>query len=461
MASLGERWNNFWFKPVPPDNLALCRIILFGTMFLFYVLTPHLFPTWGWHQEFSAWGEVSDVFWSPIWLFERLHIPRFSTEVLAVLQAIWRLALAFSCIGFFTRCSTATSFILGLYLFGLPNNFGRTHHLDTILVFAFLIMAVSRCGDSWSVDHLIRTARYGSDSSGDRPILSGEYTWPVRTIWLVMSLVLFAAGVSKIRHSGLGWITSDSMGIFLTQSNYHDTDAEPLTSWGLNLAQFPWAPHLLAAAAVMLELGFPIALFSRRARWFIVPSGALMQFGIAILMGPNFYQSMICSLLWVPWNRVACQLTARRNKRAKYALVFDGSCGLCQRTVAVVRSLDLMGRVDLLDAVKQWPEITERFPHLDQQQCLTEMHVITSRGRVSTGFEAYRALARALPLGWLVLPALYLPGVGTVGSRVYSSIASRRHRGTCPLPASSLLKTCATGKVGAVDTGENNQLPKI
>jgi len=408
-------------------------------MFLFYVLTPHLFPTWGWHQDFSAWGDVSNVFWNPIWFFARFHIPCFSAAVLAVLQVIWRLALALSCIGLFTRFSTTISFILGLYFFGLPNNFGKTHHLDTILVFAFVVMAVSRCGDSWSVDRLIRTARQGANSSAERPTLSGEYTWPIQTICLVFSLVLFEAGFSKLRHSGLAWITSDTMAIFLLQSNYHITDAEPLTSWGLYFARFPWLSHLLAATSIMLEVGYPLALFSRRARWFIVPSGILMQAGIAVLMGPNFYQQIICNLFWVPWDRVATRLTAQRSNSKRYALIFDGVCGLCQRTVAVARSLDLMGRVDFLDAVKQWTEIEKRCPHLNQEQCLAEMHVITSRGQVRTGFDAYRALAWVLPLGWLVLPALYIPGARALGSRIYRATASPRHRAACPLPSSALL----------------------
>lgn len=438
MTTLAERWNNFWFKPASPDNLGLCRVILFGAMFFFYLLTPLLFPAWGWHGEFSAWGKVSSIFWSPIWLFAHLHLPPLSAEALAVVQLIWRLALGLSCIGLFTRWSTAISFILGLYLLGLPNNFGRTHHLDTILVFAFLVMAFSRCGDAWSVDVLIRTARHGTDSLAQRRILSGEYTWPVRAIWLVIALVYFAAGFAKIRHSGLQWITSDTMAIFLMQNQYHKTDAEPWTSWGLLLAQSTWLSHLLAAAGVLLEVSYPIALFSRRARLLIVPGGVLMQSGTAILLGPNFYQLIICQLLWVPWDWVAGQLRKQRSNKGKYVLLFDGACGLCQRTVALAKSLDLMGRVDFRDVTTEWIEIERRFPNLRQEQCLTQMYVITSGGQAWVGFDAYRGLAKVLPLGWLVLPILYLPGMPAVASWMYRKVASCRHRGACPLSGSLL-----------------------
>ena len=70
--------------------------------------------------------------------------------------------------GIATRASTAVSFVFGIYLMGLPNSFGRTHHLDQLLIWAFLVMAFSRCGDAWSVDALIRKARAQSDASAAR-----------------------------------------------------------------------------------------------------------------------------------------------------------------------------------------------------------------------------------------------------------------------------------------------------
>ena len=55
MTSLRKHWNRFWFEAASPDNLGLCRIILFGTMFLYYVLTPRLFPSWGYREDFAPW----------------------------------------------------------------------------------------------------------------------------------------------------------------------------------------------------------------------------------------------------------------------------------------------------------------------------------------------------------------------------------------------------------------------
>ena len=321
MTWLRNRWNHFWFEAASPDNLGLCRIILYGVMFLFYVLTPRLFPSWGYLQDFAPWGSVSRVFWRPVWLFSLLHLPLVSTQALAVMQIVWRAALLLSCIGLFTRISTAISFALGLYLFGVPASFGKIHHMDHVLIFAFLIMAFSHCGDAWSIDALIRKARVGA--SREPSVTSGEYTWPVRMIWAVMAMIYFAAGVSKVRHSGFEWINSDNMSIFLISHAYHIANAEPLTSWGPVLARGVWIPRLMAASAMTLELTLPFALFSRPARRVLVPGVAAIQFGIALLMGPNFYQLILCQLLWVPWDRVVAWVTRPSEARRKNAMVHD------------------------------------------------------------------------------------------------------------------------------------------
>jgi hypothetical protein len=291
---------HFWFEPVEPLNLGLCRVLFFGAFLLFYLT-----------EDFSAWAEVSDSFWMPIAPFEILHLPVLSSALLNVLQITWKMSLALSCLGLFTRASTVSSFILGLYLLGLPHNFGKVHHFDGLVVIVLGIMALSRCGDACSIDQLIRKMWQGNNLSVQQPQLSGEYRWPVRAVWLMFALIFFAAGVAKLRNSGLVWIMSDNLKIMLIQHHYYRSDPyTPLVSWGLEIAQHNWLSRLLAAATVVLEVSYPLALFSSRARWVIVPSVFLMQAGIRILMGPPFTQFLICNLFWVPWDRISHRFTS-------------------------------------------------------------------------------------------------------------------------------------------------------
>ena len=299
MALLRTRLSKFWFEPVPPDNLGICRILFFGGVFFLYR-----------GYDFRAWNQVSKIFWEPLWFFVRFHIPLVSAEVMGVIQLMWKISLALSCVGLFTRASNIISFLWSPYLLGIPHSFGKTHHYDAILVFIFLVMALARCGDAWSIDNLIQTVGQRDQEFREHVIASGEYRWPIRMVWLLMSLVFFTAGVSKLRHSGIAWVTSETMAILLVQHQYHITDNDPLTKFGLYLTQPAFLPHLLAAMSLTLEVGYPLALFWRTARWYFVPATALMQIGIRVLLGPSFEQHLICNVFWVPWDRILARFKA-------------------------------------------------------------------------------------------------------------------------------------------------------
>jgi len=284
------RWNTFWFEPGPAMTLGICRMVFFGMLFLWQL--PH---------DFAPWGEYASVFWMPIWLFQTLHLPVFAPSTLVWVQAVWKMALLLSAIGLFTRSAMFVAFTLGIYLLGLPHNFGQTQHFDTLVVFASGALALSRAGDAFSCDALIAAVRRGPAST---PHDSDEYTWPIRFVWVAMALIFFAAGLSKWRHSGLAWIFSDSFALTLLRQQYHISDGDPLTSWGIVVAHHAWLAHTLAAAAIGIETLFPLTLFSRRARAVLVPCGLLFLIGIRLLMGPTFEQFMMCYVFWVPWARV-------------------------------------------------------------------------------------------------------------------------------------------------------------
>jgi predicted DCC family thiol-disulfide oxidoreductase YuxK len=415
---MAKHWARYFFEPTSAVNLGTCRILFYGGILAFYL-----------RQDFSAWADVSTIFWSPIWLFTRFHLPLLSKESLIVAQALWRTALALSCLGLLTRTSTFLSFVLGVYLLGLPNNFGAEYHHDTIVVISAGILALSRCGDSWSLDRLILIAR-GRRRMGDAPERSGEYRWPVRLIWVAMSLIFVAAGVAKLRHSGLQWVTPGNMSTMLVQHYYHIANADPITPLGLTIAGYAWLCSVLAAATMMIETAYPLALFSRRARALLVPSAFLMQLGIRMVMGPSFGQYLICNLFWIPWDRVGSRIREWIGSETRYVVAFDGSCGVCRRTVSVIEALDLLGRVKILDIFDDWSTIANRFPQADKQSCLETMHVFRIHGAPAVGFDGYRLLAGVLPLAWPILPLLFVPGVPQVGRRVYAVVAAKRAR-TC------------------------------
>ena len=282
-------WSRFWFKPSSPIDLGVSRVLFFAGVFAMYAA-----------EDFRLWGTVSDAFWLPLPLFTVLHLRVLSPDALGVLQVVWRVALVSSAVGLFTRTSMAIAAVLGTYLLGLPHNFGQTYHFDALLVIAFSVLACSRAGDACSID---------AWRSGRRqPQPSGEYTWPIRTVWVAMSLVFFAAGLAKLRYGGLAWITSGNMSILLTRALYHVSDADPLTRVGLWIAGHHWLASALAASAVITEVAFPAALVSRRARLILVPAAIAMLIAIRVMMGPTFGGFLVANVFWVPWQAIVTRV---------------------------------------------------------------------------------------------------------------------------------------------------------
>ncbi len=387
-------------------------------------------------MDYTAWARVSRVFWQPVSFFRTLGLGVLPPAGLAAASVIWKVLLLTSAAGFLTRFSTAGAFVLGTYLMGMTHSFGKIHHDNGVLVFAMGILALSRCGDGWSVDSLVRAARRPLAAP---PAPGGEYTWPIRMMWLVMSFVFFGAGVSKLRHSGLEWITDNTLQNILLRSNdpLAHPAAVPPTDWGLWLAGVPWLCMAVGAASLALELFFPLALFSRWARRIVVPGVFAVQIGISVIMGPDFLRFLVCYLFWVPWNRMGETINRAAARRPRHVLIYDGACGVCRRTVAVLRRLDVLGRVEFLDALSDWPRIQAANPSLSQEECLATMHVVTADGRIEKGYDAYRALSWSLPLLWPIAPLLYAPGVPVLGRRIYAAVSARRHRAGCPVPAGS------------------------
>jgi hypothetical protein len=297
-VSLATRWRDYWFGPAPPDTLAICRILFFGAIFALYL-----------RYDVRGVGELPAALWTPTWLFAALDLPLATAPVLRWLQDAWKIALLLSCVGLATRVSTVVSFVLGFYLLGLPHNFGKVNHDDAIIVLIFAVMALSRAGDAWSLDATI-ARRLGGRRPRPVPAPSGEYTWPLRCVWLALTLIYLAAGVGKLRSSGLAWIASDHLALLLLRSRY---EYQPLTDWGPWLARSAGLRHALAAATILIELSYPLALASRRARLLLVPSAAAMQIAIGLLIGPRFYALLVCNLFWVPWASVLAR--APRSQR--------------------------------------------------------------------------------------------------------------------------------------------------
>jgi predicted DCC family thiol-disulfide oxidoreductase YuxK len=107
--------------------------------------------------------------------------------------------------------------------------------------------------------------------------------------------------------------------------------------------------------------------------------------------------------------------------------IYDGYCVLCQQSKRIVGALDWLNRVEFLD-LHNWNEVEKRYPQLNFEQAMGQMHVVTDDGALIGGFEGVRRLLRDLPLGYPIWLMLHLPGMSWLGKRIYRFIAQNRYR---------------------------------
>ncbi len=107
--------------------------------------------------------------------------------------------------------------------------------------------------------------------------------------------------------------------------------------------------------------------------------------------------------------------------------IYDGYCVLCKQSKRVVTALDWFKRVEFLD-IHNWQTVNSRYPTLDYDAAMGQMHLVTPNGDLIGGFSAVRRMLKELPLGYPFWLLLHLPGMMRLGDKVYKLIARNRYR---------------------------------
>jgi hypothetical protein len=278
------------FSGASASELGIHRALFFALVLAYsFVVYP------------AAWAAVSQVFWRPTYLFSFFSAPVASEATLTALTWTWRAALLLGVLGLYTRLATVVAFALGAYLIGLPHNFGKVHHNDAVLVLLLAVFAFARSGDGFSLDARRRAAR--------EPF-GGEYSWPLHLCRILASLVVFAAGVAKMRNGGLAWIFSDNLYYTILR---HPYTHRPYTQIGLLFTAFPWMCNALAAFTIVVELSSPL-LVVLQGWWRLLLLSLVvgMFLGFGITLGVLFSHYVLTLLiLFLPWREIGTWLRAR------------------------------------------------------------------------------------------------------------------------------------------------------
>ena len=268
-------------------GLGVVRCIVHGTFLVSILFT-----------SFSALGTLPVTILRPTgamkllpWSFyDQLQTP----GAMVVFKCLLVLSLLLSTAGFLTVVSTKTSFLLVLFYQGLLRSFGHFNHDEMLAVYYLAVLAFTPCGDAFSVDSRLKK------TSRDRPAFA--YAYPVLLMQALMAWAYFSSALIKLRVAGLKYLSADNLpalAIFHSLDNLHDTSFK-LAFWLPQLKGYlPFAVGLV----LIWELLFPLAIFWRRLRWWILGFGVIFHLATLFLMNIFFPHQLAMYLIFIDWDR--------------------------------------------------------------------------------------------------------------------------------------------------------------
>jgi predicted DCC family thiol-disulfide oxidoreductase YuxK len=405
---------NFFRRAVgeaTPGALGAIRALVFGRL-LFMVLGEDLSTLATIPESLRRPMGVIEVFFAlPLGLD---HLVRSATA-LNVLQVTAAVLLFLATIGWKTRVTTPVGGLAAFLIAGLLRTYSFFWHQDLIALYVAGVLCLTPCGDGFSLDRLIAVAR-GRPWRDRSPVL---YGWARYACWTALALPYTAAGLSKLRNGGINWWNGTTM----RRALLTDTLNPMQFAWtlSLDLAYLPERVFtFLGLTAVGGEVFYGLVLLFPWARMVFPVIMGMMHIGIVFLQNILFMDLILLQTIFYDFTKVRKWIGARLNARlGRLEVLFDGDCMLCRRTVEIMRRLDLFERLTFTDFRHQ------PVPGLSPEALARDMHVVRG-GQAYRGFDAYRRIALVLPLGWLVAPLLWLPGMASIGPRVYARVAAGR-----------------------------------
>jgi len=112
----------------------------------------------------------------------------------------------------------------------------------------------------------------------------------------------------------------------------------------------------------------------------------------------------------------------------KPVVLYDAQCKVCITATDQLRALDRNGVVEWRDVND--PAQRERFPNIDWERAMKEIHIIHTNGRVHTAARAVRDIAELMggEVGRSAVRAMDLPGIKDAAELIYTIVSENRHR---------------------------------
>lgn len=237
-----------------------------------------------WSRSFSAVGKLAPEEWRPVGVLAGLASPLPAGLLPVALVFTLVSGVAFT-VGFRYRWTGPLHALLVLLLTTYKSSWGMTFHTDNLMTLHLAALALAPAADDVSLDARTPSANGAALTAGEH----GRYGWALRTVSVVTVLTYFVAGVAKLRASGFAWASGH---VLLTQVAFDNVRKIELGSThsplGALMVLHPAAFAPLAALALAVELGAPIALVGGRVGRAWALAAWSFHLGVALVMAIVF-----------------------------------------------------------------------------------------------------------------------------------------------------------------------------
>jgi predicted DCC family thiol-disulfide oxidoreductase YuxK len=429
MRRLLAALDRHWFAPASLGDLALVRIVAVGAQLLFFI------PKLSYQLRLA---QADSSLYKPLYPLKVLLLPLGGWGVRPdpmFLRAAWLAAIVsgvLALVGRYTRPSLLIFAAANTILQAHEYSYGELHHAQAPMIIALWILAVSPAGKGWSLDDLALRTATATRSLKFTPRAVSDYLstyarWPIRLIQWLLALVYFSAGLEKLTLGKLDWYNGYTLAYYLLQDGVRYNLGPSLF-----LAGHPKFLALISVGAAVLELTFGAAVLVPRVAWAYVLGGALLHLSIYGLQRAPFFQFIALYIVFLEPIRAHLPAWLRpKPDPQRWTVLYDGMCPLCIRTMTILDYLDLRRRLMFADLEHGVPSTITLATPAPLHALRSSMHVVAPDGTVSSGFFAFRTLARVLPPLWPLLSILYFPLATRIGPWVYSRVAAMRPRVAC------------------------------
>lgn len=254
-------WNQFFFAREVPYGMALARISLP------LVLLVEIGRRWKYARElYSTDGAIATLhsnFGSPDFL------PELPAPVAVGLFTALAALLVTSAMGWRTRTSLLGSCVLYFY-FSFMDCLSTVTKYSVISQHVLLLLALSNCGDLWSVDAWLARRR-GTRIDPCAPI------WPQRLVQILFGMIYFGAAITKMHTEG--FFSGDQLVFWMMT---YINNEHPL---GDQLTRYPLIVSVSCYTTFLWELVFIFTVFQQKMKWWVLAVGTIFHVMTVFTLG--------------------------------------------------------------------------------------------------------------------------------------------------------------------------------